>query len=72
MSEEADPFRRQIILALTEDNRLHTEEVARLWTLVKGELQPDRLLNEAWRALVDFSTERTVAACPLSLTGAVT
>lgn len=64
MSEEADPFRRQIILALTEDNRLHTEEVARLWTLVRGELQPDRLLNEAWRALVDFSTERTVAAFP--------
>lgn len=64
MSEEADPFRRQIILALTEDNRLHTEEVARLWTLVRGELQPDRLLNEAWRALVNFSTERTVAAFP--------
>jgi len=64
MSEEADPFRRQIILALTEDNRLHTEEVARLWTLVRGELQPNRLLNEAWRALVDFSTERTVAAFP--------
>ncbi len=64
MSEEADPFRRQIILALTEDNRLHTQEVARLWTLVKGELKPDRLLNEAWRALVDFSTERTVAAFP--------
>lgn len=64
MSEEADPFRRQIILALTEDNRLHTEEVARLWGLVKGELQPDRVLNEAWRALVDFSTERTVAAFP--------
>ena len=64
MSEEADPFRRQIILALTEDNRLHTEEVARLWTLVRGELQPDRLLNEAWRALVNFSAERTVAAFP--------
>jgi len=64
MSEEADPFRRQIILALTEDNRLHTEEVARLWTLVRGELQPNRLLNEAWRALVNFSTERTIAAFP--------
>ena len=64
MSAEADPFRRQIILALTEDNRLHTEEVARLWALVKGELQPDRVFNEAWRALVDFSAERTVAAFP--------
>ncbi len=64
MSDEADPFRRQIILALTEDNRLHTEEVARLWNLVKGEIQPDRVLNEAWRALLDFGTQRTVAAFP--------
>jgi predicted unusual protein kinase regulating ubiquinone biosynthesis (AarF/ABC1/UbiB family) len=64
MSEEADAFRRQIIMALTEDNRLHTEEVARLWHLVKGEIHPDRVLNEAWRALVDFSTARTVAAFP--------
>ncbi len=64
MSDEADPFRRQIIMALTEDNRLHTEEVARLWNLVKGEIQPDRILNEAWRALVDFGAARTAAAFP--------
>ncbi len=64
MSEEADDFRRQIILALTEDDRLHTEEVQRLWNLVKGELKPDRMLNEAWRALVQFGAARTVEAFP--------
>ncbi|MCY7405808.1 MAG: AarF/ABC1/UbiB kinase family protein [Alkalinema sp. CAN_BIN05] len=64
MSEEADDFRRQIILALTEDDRLHTEEVQRLWDMVKGELKPDRILNEAWRALVQFGTARTVEAFP--------
>jgi predicted unusual protein kinase regulating ubiquinone biosynthesis (AarF/ABC1/UbiB family) len=64
MSEEADDFRRQIILALTEDDRLHTEEVTRLWDMVKGELKPDRMLNEAWRALVKFGAARTVEAFP--------
>jgi predicted unusual protein kinase regulating ubiquinone biosynthesis (AarF/ABC1/UbiB family) len=64
MSEEAEGFRRQIILALTEDDRLHTEEVQRLWEMVKPELQPDRMLNEAWRALVQFGAERTIEAFP--------
>jgi hypothetical protein len=64
MSEEADDLRRQIILALTEDDRLHTEEVKRLWDMVKGELKPDRMLNEAWRALVKFGAARTVEAFP--------
>ncbi len=64
MSEEAEDFRKQIILALTEDDRLHTEEVQRLWEMVKPELQPDRMLTEAWRALVQFGAERTIEAFP--------
>ena len=77
MSEEADPFRRQIIIALTEDNRLHTEEVKRLWDLVKDEVKPDRVLNEAWRALLAYGTARTVEAFPAlaglgNLTGTLT
>lgn len=64
LSEEADGFRRQIILALTEDDRLHTEEVQRLWDMVKPELKPDRMLNEAWRALVQYGTARTIEAFP--------
>jgi hypothetical protein len=32
--------------------------------MVKGELKPDRMLNEAWRALVQFGAARTVEAFP--------
>lgn len=56
-SNEGDFMRRQIILALTEDDRLHTEEVQHLWTLVKDDLQPQRLLNAALGAITEFSQE---------------
>jgi len=38
-------------LALTEDDRLHTQEVQRLWNLVKDDLKPTRLFNAAIGAL---------------------
>ena len=47
MSEEGQYLRNQILLALTEDNRLHTEEVQRLWTLVKEDLQQNKLIGAA-------------------------
>ncbi|MEO1634687.1 MAG: AarF/ABC1/UbiB kinase family protein [Cyanobacteria bacterium J06631_9] len=71
MTEEGQYLRRQILLALTEDNRLHTEEVQRLWSLVKDDLQPDRLLGAAWGAIADFSKERAVALVPTELAGAL-
>ncbi|MGB3298411.1 MAG: hypothetical protein WBA76_09090 [Phormidesmis sp.] len=70
MSDEGQYLRRQILLALTEDNRLHTEEVQRLWSLVKDDLQPNRLLGVAWDALADFSRERAAALVPTELAGA--
>ncbi|KPQ36725.1 MAG: putative unusual protein kinase [Phormidesmis priestleyi Ana] len=78
VSEEGQYLRQQILLALTEDNRLHTEEVQRLWALVKDDLQPDRLLGAAWGALagpiqqriVDFSKEQAAALVPAELVGA--
>ncbi|WP_242041865.1 AarF/ABC1/UbiB kinase family protein [Alkalinema sp. FACHB-956] len=71
VSEEGDFLRRQIVMALTEDNRLHTEEVQRLWALVKDDLQPNRMLTEAWKAIVDFSLDRTTEMFPAlaTLTG---
>lgn len=51
MSDEGKFLRQQIVLALTDDHRLHTEEVSRLWNLVKDELQPSKLINVAWDAL---------------------
>ncbi len=69
-SDEGQYLRRQIVLALTEDNRLHTEEVQRLWSLIKDDLQPNRLLGAAWDALADFSKEQAVALVPKELVGA--
>ncbi|MBV9385316.1 MAG: AarF/ABC1/UbiB kinase family protein [Chroococcidiopsidaceae cyanobacterium CP_BM_ER_R8_30] len=61
LSDEGKFLRRQLILALTEDDTLHTEEVQRLWNLVKDELKPTRLFDAAIGALNEFSRERTAA-----------
>jgi len=67
LSEEGRYLRNQIILALVEDDRLHTEEVHRLWDLVKDDLQPARLFDVAWGALQEFSTESVAALVPSSV-----
>jgi predicted unusual protein kinase regulating ubiquinone biosynthesis (AarF/ABC1/UbiB family) len=67
MSDEGKFIRREILMALTEDDRLHTAEVQRLWDLVKGEIKPDRLLSAAWDALAEFSTTGTAALIPSAL-----
>jgi predicted unusual protein kinase regulating ubiquinone biosynthesis (AarF/ABC1/UbiB family) len=64
LSEEGQYLRRQLILALVEDDRLHTQEVQRLWNLIKDDIKPDRLFNAAWGALAGFSGERTAALLP--------
>lgn len=68
LSEEGQFLRRQLLIALTEDNRLHTEEVQRLWDLIKDDLQPARLFNAAIGALAGFSTAGTAALLPSGLT----
>lgn len=64
MSEEGKFLRRQLVLALTEDDRLHTEDVQRLWNLVKDDLKPDRLLNVAIGILTELSREGAAAILP--------
>jgi predicted unusual protein kinase regulating ubiquinone biosynthesis (AarF/ABC1/UbiB family) len=54
-SEEGLYLRRQILLALTEDDRLHTDEVQRIWGLVKDDFKPRELVSVAWNAVRDFS-----------------
>jgi predicted unusual protein kinase regulating ubiquinone biosynthesis (AarF/ABC1/UbiB family) len=68
-SDEGKFIRRQLLLALTEDDRLHTTEVQRLWNLVKDDLQPTRLFDVAIGALTELSREGTAAilAIPPSL-----
>ncbi len=63
-SDEGQLLRRQVLLALVEDDRIHTEEVQRVWNLVKDDLQPNRLFEAAWGAIAEFSTERAAALLP--------
>ncbi|WP_414570341.1 ABC1 kinase family protein [Nostoc sp. CCY 9925] len=64
MSEEGKFLRRQLVIALTEDDRLHTEEVQRLWNLVKDDLKPNRILNVAIGILTELSREGAAAILP--------
>lgn len=58
MSEEGRFLRQQLLLALTEGDRLHTEEVQRLWNLIKDDIKPDRIWDAAITSLTEFSAER--------------
>jgi predicted unusual protein kinase regulating ubiquinone biosynthesis (AarF/ABC1/UbiB family) len=64
LSDEGQFLRRQLILALVEDDRLHTEEVQRLWDLIKDDIKPGRLFNAAWGALTELSVQRATAFLP--------
>jgi predicted unusual protein kinase regulating ubiquinone biosynthesis (AarF/ABC1/UbiB family) len=64
LSDEGKFLRQQLVLALTEDDRLHTEEVQQLWNLVKDDLQPNRLLDAAISALKELSREGVAAILP--------
>jgi len=64
LSEEGKFLRQQLVLALTEDDRLHTTEVQRLWNLVKDDLQPNRLLDVAISLLTNLSREGAAAILP--------
>lgn len=67
LSDEGKFLQKQLVLALTEDDRLHTEEVQRLWDLVKDDLKPTRLLNVAIGVLTGFSREGVAAILPRAL-----
>jgi len=66
LSDEGKFLGRQVLLALTEDDHLHTEEVQRLWNLVKDDLKPGRLFNVALSALSEISPESVAVILPLA------
>ena len=66
LSEEGQFLRRQLLFALTEDDRLHTQEVQRLWNLVKDDLKPGRLFNVALNSLTELSIESVASILPLT------
>jgi len=49
---------------LTEDDRLHTQEVQRIWNLVKDDLKPTRLFNAAIGALSELSESEQLQSDP--------
>lgn len=55
LSDEGKFLRQQVLIALTEDDRIHTEPVQRIWNLIKDDLQPGRLFNAAIGALAEFT-----------------
>ena len=67
MSEEGQYLRHQLLLALTEDERLHTEEVQRIWSLVKEDLQPQKIFGLAVNVFREFSTEGVAALLPTAI-----
>ncbi len=68
LSDEGKYLRRQLLIALTEDDRLHTAEVQRLWDLIKDDLQPARLFNAAIGALAGTSNAKSSPLLPFALT----
>jgi predicted unusual protein kinase regulating ubiquinone biosynthesis (AarF/ABC1/UbiB family) len=59
LSDEGKFLRQQLVLALIEDDRIHTAEVQRIWNLVKDELKPARLFDAAIEAFANLSKEGT-------------
>ncbi len=68
LSDEGKFLWNQVLLALTEDDRLHTEEVQRIWNLVKDDLKPRRLFDVALSSLSSISKEGIAAILPLAAT----
>jgi predicted unusual protein kinase regulating ubiquinone biosynthesis (AarF/ABC1/UbiB family) len=68
LSDEGSYLRRQLLLALTEDDRLHTEEVQRLWVLIKDDFKPQHLWQVALDAFKEFSSAGVAAIIPSDTT----
>jgi len=61
LSEEGSYLRRQLLLALTEDEQLQTEQVQRLWNLIKEDLKPAKLFDVALSSFREMSLEEVAA-----------
>lgn len=52
-----DKLRRQLLLALTEDNRLHVEEVQQLLQLVQNDINPQKIVQQTLLDLPSLSRQ---------------
>ncbi len=65
-SKDGEYFRHRILLALTEDNRLHTEEVMRIWQMLGVDLHPAMLWDIAVKAISGAMPKAIAAALPFA------
>lgn len=56
MSEEGRQLRNQLVVALTEGDRLHIQEFQQLWQMLKVELEPTKIFGVAIGAITSLST----------------
>jgi predicted unusual protein kinase regulating ubiquinone biosynthesis (AarF/ABC1/UbiB family) len=66
LSEEGRYLRRQLLLALTEDDRLHTEEVKSLWALIKDDFKPQQLWDVALNTIKELSGNGVASLIPIA------
>jgi predicted unusual protein kinase regulating ubiquinone biosynthesis (AarF/ABC1/UbiB family) len=64
LSEEGKYLRQQLLIALTEGDRLHTDEVQRLWSLIQDDIKPQKILDFAFNAFRQISAESVAAIIP--------
>ncbi|MFN3927590.1 MAG: ABC1 kinase family protein [Pseudanabaenaceae cyanobacterium] len=61
LSPEGQFLRSRLLLALTEDNRLHWEELQRLWHLLTPELEPRKLWQIASKNIPPLAAQLVTA-----------
>ena len=64
LSEEGRYLRQQLLIALTEGDRLHTDEVQRLWSLIQDYIKPQKIFDMAFNAFRQISAESVAAIIP--------
>lgn len=64
LSDEGKYLRQQLLIALTEGDRLHTDEVQRLWSLIQDDIKPEKILDFAFDTFRQISAERVAALIP--------
>jgi predicted unusual protein kinase regulating ubiquinone biosynthesis (AarF/ABC1/UbiB family) len=64
LSEEGRYLRQQLLIALTEGDRLHTDEVQRLWNLIQDDIKPQKILDFAFNTFSQISAKSVAALIP--------
>ena len=64
LSEEGQYLRQQLLIALTEGDRLHTDEVQRIWSLIRDDIKPQKIFDYAFSTFRQISANSVAAIIP--------